>query len=285
MINIKKHLKNKFPKLVSNIRDSVNYKKNIAIIKDLILEENYFNKKNYKNPLNNFGYKCFSQSDEDGITLEILRRINLLSNGTFAEYGVGDGMENNTLILLSLGFKGFWIGGEELRYNHKISNRLIYEKKWITLDNIYDITKKCIENLKIKFIDVISIDLDGNDYYFIEELLKQGIKPKLFIVEYNGKFPPPILFKIDYNENHMWSDDYFGASVSELVNLFKCHDYSLICCNAATGSNCFFVRNDFMDKFKDVPANINDIYFPPKYNLLTRYSHSQSVKTILKIIS
>ncbi|MFM9048194.1 MAG: hypothetical protein ACKOOH_11185 [Cyanobium sp.] len=69
----------------------------------------------HPNPLNAFGKKCFSQTDEDGITIEILRRIGCLDNGTYAEYGVGDGTENNTLILAALGWRGFWVGGETLR--------------------------------------------------------------------------------------------------------------------------------------------------------------------------
>ena len=71
----------------------------------------------HANPLNKFGKKCFSQTDEDGITIEILRRINCLNNGTYAEYGVGDGTENNTLILAALGWRGFWVGGETLKPN------------------------------------------------------------------------------------------------------------------------------------------------------------------------
>ena len=39
----------------------------------------------HPNPINAFGKKCFSQTDEDGITIEILRRIACLDNGTFAE--------------------------------------------------------------------------------------------------------------------------------------------------------------------------------------------------------
>jgi hypothetical protein len=75
----------------------------------------------HPNPLNKFGAKCFSQNDEDGIILEILRRINLLgSEGVFAEFGVGDGTENNTLILASLGWTGFWMGGKILCLNMKI---------------------------------------------------------------------------------------------------------------------------------------------------------------------
>src|SRR5947209_3607764 len=63
-----------------------------------------------KNPLNRFGGKYFSQADEDGITLEIIKRLGI-KTGTFAELGVGNGLENNTLILLANGWRGFWIGG------------------------------------------------------------------------------------------------------------------------------------------------------------------------------
>ena len=52
-----------------------------------------------------------------GITLEILRRIGCLYHGTYAEYGDGDGTENNTLFLTALGWRGFWVGGETLRPN------------------------------------------------------------------------------------------------------------------------------------------------------------------------
>jgi hypothetical protein len=39
-------------------------------------------------------------------------------------------------------------------------------------------------------VDVLSVDLDGNDLYFTEALLNV-LRPKLVIVEYNAKFPPP----------------------------------------------------------------------------------------------
>ena len=107
--------------------------------------------------------------------------------------------------------------------------------------------------INTKDIDVISFDLDGNDYYFVEELLKNKFKPKLFIVEYNGKFLPPIKWKIDYNETHQWDgSDYFGASISTFNDLFENNDYKLICCNAHTGANAFFVKNDFANLFSDI---------------------------------
>ena len=49
-------------------------------------------------------------------------------------------------------------------------------------------TKELSNDLNIKNIDVISLDLDGNDYHLTEELLLNKVNPKLFIVEYNSKF-------------------------------------------------------------------------------------------------
>jgi hypothetical protein len=52
-------------------------------------------------------------NDEDGITFEIPRRIGL-ADGVFAEFGVGNGVENNTLAPAAAGWTGFWVDGEDL---------------------------------------------------------------------------------------------------------------------------------------------------------------------------
>ena len=45
-----------------------------------------------------FGFKVYSQNEEDGIINEIFQRIGT-TNKTFVEIGVGNGLENNTLHL------------------------------------------------------------------------------------------------------------------------------------------------------------------------------------------
>jgi hypothetical protein len=245
--------------------------------------------KAHKNPLNKFGKKCFSQTDEDGITLEILRRIGCIENGYFAEFGPGDGMENNTLILKSLGWKGFWIGGENLTIDAKSNEKFCFIKEFISLKNIIELTLKGKKEINCDYIDVISFDLDGNDLFLVDELLKNNFKPKLFIVEYNGKFPPPIQWRMNYNEKHIWDgSDYYGASLASFNELFVNNDYELICCNAHTGSNAFFIKKEYLKLFDDVPKNIEDIYVPPRYFLHNvfgshSFSHPQSVKTINKL--
>jgi len=254
--------------------------------KDLVLQQQTHElQKAHPNPLNKFGKKCFSQTDEDGITLEIVRRLGI-KDGFYAEFGVGDGLENNTLILAALDWKGFWVGGENLAFKYAQSKKFKYIKDWITLENISQLAQQGSAVSPGRPLDVISLDLDGNDIYFVRDLLKNAFLPKLFIVEYNAKFPPPVKFQIDYNPQHQWKgDDYFGASLSSFVELFEEFGYQLVCCNAHTGGNAFFIKKEFMHLFTDVPADINDIYVEPRYFLYTKYGHPPSAKVVEVIMS
>jgi len=270
MKTILKKLLQKFGLLVGmNTRD----------LYDLILHKEYVERiKNSKNPLNQFGAFGFSQNDEDGIIREILRRIGL-RDGFFVEYGVGDGLENNTLALLALGWQGAWFGGENIKIKLGSDTRLKFEKTWITRDNIGQLFK----SLK-RQVDLISLDLDGNDIFLIEKLLTIGASPKVFIIEYNAKFPPPIEFRIDYNPDHIWaSDDYYGASLASFVSVFEKHNYKLVCCSIS-GTNAFFVHNSLEKYFTDVPTDIHELFSEPFYFLKTRKMHPTSPRTIEKFI-
>lgn len=139
---------------------------------------------------------------------------------------------------------------------------------------------------KIKSLDLISLDLDGNDYYLIKKLLEEKIFPKIFILEYNAKFPPPIKFKIKYNSNHQWEqDDYFGSSIETLNELLSSYGYKLICCNSHTGANCFFINHKYKNLFKDIPNQIEKIYSPPRYFSSKSMMHKKSVKLIKEILT
>lgn len=250
----------------------------------LLIQRATVSRDSTKNPLNKFGLKCFSQNDEDGITMEILRRIGILENGVFAEFGVGNGFENNTLILAALGWSGFWVGGEELDFNVKNKSRFCYIKDWITLEKIVPLTEKGLKNINKHEIDVISLDLDGNDYYLVERLLENKYLPKLFILEYNAKFIPPVQFKIRYDERYQWKgSDYFGASLATFCSLLSRFDYKLVCCNSDSGSNAFFVQNEYVSAFEDIPSDIRDIYVAPCYLKRSLFGHPTSRETIEKI--
>lgn len=239
----------------------------------------------HQNPLNRFGNKCFSQTDEDGITLEIVRRLGL-SNGVYAEFGVGVGLENNTLILAACGWRGFWVGGEDLVIDYSKATQFHYIKDWITIENILDHAHAGMQSVDAQNIDVLSLDLDGNDIYFLMKLLDGGIRPKLFIAEYNGKFIPPAKFQIAYDPDHRWTgDDYFGAALTNLTEMFDSFGYRLICCNSHTGANAFFIHREFDALFGDVPKSINEIYVAPRYHLFNSYGHTKSARVVESILN
>jgi hypothetical protein len=242
----------------------------------------------HANPLNRFGTKAFSQSDEDGITLEILGRIGALESGVFAEFGVGDGTENNTLILAALGWKGFWVSGEDLKFELEARSRrrFSYLRDWITLENIEALARRGLSEINATSLDLISLDLDGNDIYFVEKILASGLRPRVFIVEYNGMFPPPVKFQIAYDPSHRWAgDDYFGASLASFLELFERFSYRLVCCNSQAGTNAFFVDSIHAEAFSDVPNDIRQIFVEPRYFGYPTLRHRKSLRTISSILN
>lgn len=58
--------------------------------------------------LENYGFKVYSQNDEDGIIEEIFNRIGTVGK-CFVEFGVQDGLECNTHYLLHRGWRGLWM--------------------------------------------------------------------------------------------------------------------------------------------------------------------------------
>jgi hypothetical protein len=235
------------------------------------------------------GGKCFSQSDEDGVTLEIVRRLGMSARGTFAELGVGNGLENNTLVLRALGWNGYWIGGETLAVDPPgESSGFLFQREWITRENVLPLCLEAQRRLGIEELDVMSVDLDGNDYYLVEQLLRSGVSPRVLIVEYNGKFVPPIEWVVPYMAGRVWTGgDWFGASLASWVNLLNGFGYRLVCCNLATGVNAFFVRRsvevDFA--FADVSESILDGFVAPHYHLLRKHGHQPTSRLVQSLLA
>ncbi len=237
------------------------------------------------NPFNRYGRKGFSQGDEDGLTLEICRRLEL-ETGTFCEFGVGDGLECNTISLAALGWRGFWISGRPIAFDLEgVSPQAFrFYESWVTSANILSLYRQGCSDLGIAGPDVLSFDLDGNDLYFVEQLLEAGVRPKLFIVEYNGRFIPPARWSIRQDDTHSWAQsDYFGASLQSFVDLFARHRYRLICCNAWAGANAFFVEEGFADRFPEVPDDLLDIFQPPNYRIPRWYGHRKDPRTVREV--
>jgi hypothetical protein len=233
-----------------------------------------------------FGYKMYSQNDEDGIIREIFHRIGT-TNKVFVELGIGNGLENNTLALLFDGWTGLWIEASDQAVKIIKSNlqrilgsgRLKVVQLFITKKNINEFISA---NLKHKEIDLLSIDIDGNDFHVLDSIT--CVSPRVIVIEYNAKFVPPVIYCMEYDATHRWSqDDCVGSSLKFLEMQLALKGYCLVGCNL-TGVDAFFVRRDIVgDKFSE-PFSAEKHYEPARYYLTFGYSsgHPASYKTLEK---
>jgi len=200
-----------------------------------------------------------SQADEVGIISSILSRINLNQPGRFLEFGVGDGSENNSLHFLLKGWRVWWFGNEKLILEiPKGFSRLQYSQDWITKSSILERSSE----FSTFRPDVVSMDLDGNDYHFTKLLLEKDLRPAIWVQEYNANFGSDIDWVMPYNDSHQWDlSTYWGASLLSFVKLFNEFDYSLVCCNL-TGVNAFFVDNKYVDYFPESQLSTMENYRP-----------------------
>jgi len=227
---------------------------NRLLLGKLLISEN--SKKDVKS-LEDVEFKIFSQWGEDGIIQYLLSRIPI-ENKIFVEFGVEDYRESNTRFLL---VNNNW-SGVVIDYNadyiERIKSEDIYWRydlkainAFITRDNINDLLKKAGLSGDI---GLLSIDIDGNDYWVWSEI--KCISPRIVICEYNSLFGEkeavtiPYDMSFDRTKAH-YSNLYFGASLKALCLLAERKGYRFVGSNSV-GVNAFFVRNDFANSLNDI---------------------------------
>lgn len=218
-----------------------------------------------------FESKVFSQNGEDGITMKL---IDLIYNGNnnnkfYVEFGVESGMECNTRILRE---KYDWNGLQMDGCNQ--NNSINLRKEFITKENVVELFIKY--NVPSN-INVLSVDIDFNDFYCLKEILA-NYQCDIIICEYNATHLVNEDKIVMYDKNGKWDGtNYFGVSLLSLDKLGKKYKYSLIYCNR-NGVNCFLIHNDVIkDKnlqFKDI-GDITQIYKPAAYNNGPNGGHPQ----------
>jgi hypothetical protein len=239
----------------------------------------------YKEPkrLGVHEFQMFSQTGADGIIAEIFRRIGR-TNSIFVEFGVGNGLENNTTALLLQGWSGVWIEASE-RSNKEIQKNLkplIDDQKlsvvaqFITRENIVGLFEDCgVPNE----LDLVSIDIDGNDYWVWEALLSR-YSPRVVVIEYNALLGPSAPWVVEYNpanarESAVATSD-FGGSLKAMELLGRRNGYSLVGCDFM-GVNAFFVRDDLLqDKFC-IPYTSENHFEPSRLFLYRRNGQPRKI--------
>lgn len=235
--------------------------------------------------LGRFERQIYSQNGEDGILEEIFARIGN-ANKQFVEFGVSQGLENNTAYLLLSGWKGVWFEGSA-KFFASIqktfapliaSGHLTAKNAFITAENIEGLfaeTKVPTEP------DLLSIDIDGNDYWIWKAII--NYKPRVVVIEYNSLLGPTQPLAMPYDPKWVWDRKmHFNSSLKAYELLGKEKGYSLVYCNIM-GCNAFFVRNDLLgDKFSG-PFTSENFFQSSKLFLLRPIRYERSFKILERV--
>jgi hypothetical protein len=227
-----------------------------------------------------YAHQVLSQNGEDGMIREIFRRIGVKQK-TFVEIGVEDGSECNTAFLLTQGWTGWWLDGNEghqrqfesLRARFRIIPECLrFERSLVGADNI----KAIFDRLGIPCeVDLFSLDVDYNTYHLWAAL--NQFKPRVVVVEYNAALPPDMDWKVAYDPDRVWDGTQnFGASLKAFELLGRQLGYCLVGCDFI-GVNAFFVRNDLAGNHFCEPFTAENHYEPPRYGLVHRRAHRRGL--------
>lgn len=198
------------------------------------------------------------------------------------EFGAWDGFYlSNTAHLWSKdsSWHAVLIEGDKNRFTELVSKTGDFNctviNAWVGIKQNDCLEKLLQDNNIMQTIDLLSIDIDGNDYHIFESL--QTIRPRLIICEYNPTIPVHYDLYAPYS-----STNNFGQSVGALNRIATQKGYKLV---ALTLTNAFYVLKKDFYKFKEFETdlqliNVNDGYitlvttYDGKYALVKNKKHS-----------
>ncbi len=198
------------------------------------------------------GFRVYSQADEDGLLLYIFSKIGF-SNKLCVDIGSNSPYDSNvTNLICNWGFHGLLIDGGDVSVSksfYKLHPDTRYSmptivQKWITVQNINSILTA---NNFVGEIDLLSIDIDGVDYWIWESI--NVINPRVVVLEYMNIFSLSTSVSVPYDPNFIknpHTPDFFGASLQAFIKLGMKKGYRFIGCNKYN-YNAFFLRNDVRD--------------------------------------
>jgi hypothetical protein len=187
-----------------------------------------------------------SQFGEDGILEKIFQIVPTL-NKWCVEFGAWDGehFSNTYNLLKNRGWSGVPIEGDKAKYKDLMAT-YADNKKVIPLSALVDIEgPNSLDNLLSKTpipkdFDLLSIDIDGNDYHVWKALVKYT--PKVVIIEFNAFIPENIEFvqPADVNVKQ-------GNSILSMTKLANEKGYELVCINQ---ENAIYVDKKYFALFR-----------------------------------
>ncbi len=206
-----------------------------------------------------------------------------LKNNYCVDIGASDGIiSSNTLCL----FKDKWSGiavefdsekFARLAATYKRFKQVNLLKTKVSPDNVVHILKSCSVPDQFAFLN---LDIDGYDHYVLDQLLSQ-YRPMLINAEINEKIPPPIKFTVTYSPAYQYrADHFFGQSISQLYELCKSHQYSIV---ELYYSNVLLIPNELNTNQSLTPEEAYDAGYRGRPDRKSKFPWNEDVEELLHV--
>ena len=208
--------------------------------------------------LDDVGFRVYSQFEEDGILLYIFSLIGT-TNKKVVEICAGDEIQCMAAnLIINHGWEGLLFDGNKDQIDRGNSFYArnkdtfilppILKHAWLTQENINEL----IEESGFKGeIDLLSMDIDGNDYYIMKAI--NVIKPRVIICETHNVIPDDLALTIPYSSdfcchNNKYPEDFRSVSLLAMTKLLNDKGYRLIGAHRH-GFNAIFVLNQLGEEY------------------------------------
>ena len=187
----------------------------------------------------------YSQTGEDGIIEKILEVLPC-NDKWCVEFGAWDGLylTNTRHLILSKGFSAVLIEADKKRFldlqrNYAQAKGVTPINRFVGFGDNDSLDHILSETPIPDAFDLLSIDIDGNDYHVWRRV--ERYQPKIVVIEFNPTIPTELRFVQEANPALNQ-----GASLLSLVELGKEKGYELVC---VLHFNAIFVRKHFFHLF------------------------------------
>lgn len=206
-----------------------------------------------------------SQKGQDSFIDEVFKAITP-KNKFFVEFGAYNGVDflNSYYLKHSQNWTGVMFDPEF--HNPEIG---LY-KEFLTSENVLQIFDKY--NIPLDF-DFLSIDIDGNDYWILKEIISKYY-PACIMIECNIRFDCNTSMVQKYNPLYKWNGrDWYGASPLAINKLVK-DKYTIVHIHL---DDAILIRNDLLDNAQ-INIDLCQLYKPD----MDLYASHNSGELIIK---
>jgi len=225
----------------------------------------------------------YSYLDEQSVIKENLKALGLEKCGYCVDIAASDGISmSNTYSLYQDGWTGLAVEFDPQKFaslatSYRVFSSVNLAKCMVTPNNVVSLL---LANETPKEIAFLSLDIDGYDYFVLDQILAQ-YRPKLICTEINEKIPPPIKFTVKWDPSYVWAEDHFyGQSISQLYKLINKYKYSLV---ELHYNNAFLIPSELCSKTSLTPEEAYRLGYKEKVDRKEKFPWNANMEDVLNM--